>query len=247
MLAHLRKTIAALERPPGFEEARVQPVGIPTIDTALGGGLARGALHEIAAVSEGHIPAATNFALNLPFRTKQKSTVWISEEMALLETGAPCGTGLDEFGFAPESLLTVGVKYPRDLLWAMEEALHCRAVGAVIGEVRHEAISMVALRRISLAASSHGAIALLLRAAPSDDASTAVTRWIVSTARSCVLHGPGPPRLVAQLVRNRRGPLGTWELEWSKSNECFALVSTYPESVARSIIDRSTRAVGRVS
>jgi protein ImuA len=241
MLAHLRKTIAALERPPGLEDPGVQPFAIPAIDTVLGGGLVRGALHEIAAVNEVHIPAATSFALNISLHTKRK-TVWVTEDMALAESGAPCGTGLEEFGFAPENLLTVDVRYPRDLLWAMEEALHCRAVGAVIGEFRHEAINSTALRRLSLAAVTHGAVALLLRATPPDDVSTAATRWIVGAARSRSIHGPGPPRLIAQLVRNRRGPLGTWELEWSVTDECFVLASTHPEPVVRPPVDRPTRA-----
>ena len=102
--------------------------------------------------------------------------------MALAESGAPYGPGLDAFGLAPERLLTVSAARPRDLLWAMEEALRCRAIGVVIGEVRHSAIDMVALRRLSLAAAESGALALLLRAAPPTDASTAATRWIVGAA-----------------------------------------------------------------
>ncbi len=75
----------------------------------------------------------------------------------------------------------------------MEEALRCRAVGAVIGELRHGEIDMVALRRLSLAAAESGALALLLRAAPADEASTAATRWIVGAARRMI-------RFAAQLV-----------------------------------------------
>ena len=110
---------------------------------------------------------------------------------------------------APERLLTVAAAHRRDLLWAMEEALRCRAVGAVIGEVRHGAIDMVAMRRLSLAAAESGALALLLRAAPANEASTAATRWIVGAAPSvAAAHGPGPPRFAAHLMRNRRGPPG---------------------------------------
>jgi protein ImuA len=163
--------------------------------------------------------------------------------MALAENGAPCGTGLDEFGIAPERLLIVATARPRDLLWAMEEALRCRAVGTVIGELRHEALDAVALRRLSLAAQEHGALALLMRAAPPDDVSTAATRWIVGASHSRETHGPGPPRIDAQLVRNRRGPLGSWELEWSMSDERFVLASTHPQPVAEPAVDRPARAV----
>jgi protein ImuA len=243
VLAELRKTIVALERPPGLEDAGMQPLGLPAVDAALGGGIARGALHEVAAMSEAHVAAATGFVLGVAAGAPRKRIAWIAGDMALAENGAPCGTGLDEFGVAPERLLTVAAARSRDLLWAMEEALRCPAIGIAIGELRNEALDAVALRRLSLAAQEHGALALLLRAAPPDDVSTAATRWIVGAASSRDAHGPGPPRLNAQLVRNRRGPLGSWELEWSVSDERFILASTHPQPVARPAADRPARAV----
>ena len=50
----------------------------------------------------------------------------------------------------------------------MEEALRCRAIGAVIGELRHGEIDMVTLRRLSLAAAESGALALLLARGAAD-------------------------------------------------------------------------------
>jgi protein ImuA len=240
MIADLRKVIETLERPGGFEaDAGLRSFGIPSLDATLGGGLVRGALHEIAAASEAHIAAVTSFALALSIGNG--SVIWVTEDMTLVENGALCGLGLNEFGLAPERLITVAASRTRDLLWAMEEALHCRAVGAVIGEFRREAIDTVALRRLSLAASGHGALALLLRTSPSGDASTAATRWIVSAARSRSNHSP--PRINAQLMRNRRGSLGSWMLEWSDTDECFVLASTHSQPVAAKIVNRSARAV----
>ena len=108
--------------------------------------------------------------------------LWIAEEMARVESGVPHGAGLDAFGLAPERLVTVSVTHRRDLLWGMEEALRCRAVGVVIGEMRAGKIDAIAVRRLSLAAGESGALALLLRAAPPGDSSTAATRWIVGAA-----------------------------------------------------------------
>ena len=161
--------------------------------------------------------------------------------MALAESGAPYGPGLDTFGLAPERLLTVSAARSCDLLWAMEEALRCRAVGAVIGELRHGEIDMVALRRLSLAAAESGALALLLRARPASEASTAATRWIVGAASSVIPGGPPRPRFAAELVRNRRGPLGSWILEWSDSDEHFILAHAQP--VAAPALDRPHRKV----
>lgn len=245
----LRRAVAKLERPATLEGAAgMLAFGIREIDTTLGGGLAGGALHEIAAASESHITAVNGFALALTaLKTERRRTaLWIAQDIALLESGAPCGLGLDEFALAPERLITVTTPRQRDLLWSMEEALRSPAVDTVIGELRGENIDPVALRRLSLAAAANGAFALLLRTAPSEEAFTAATRWILSAAPSLSRHDlnyrPCAVRLDAQLVRNRRGPLGNWILEWSATNERFFLASTHPQPVALVPIDRSARA-----
>ena len=108
MIAQLRQILRALERPAGIDsDPGCLPLGIETIDAALGGGLARGALHEIAAAGEAHLAAAAGFALAVSSRATRKSTVWIAEDMALAESGAPYGPGLETFGLSPERLLTV--------------------------------------------------------------------------------------------------------------------------------------------
>ncbi len=269
MLEQLRQRLQALQKTAGIADvARALPLGIAPIDTALGGGLARGALHEIAAASEAHLAAATGFAIGLtsfrgagaarePGIQKQTSKlhldsgsgplgrpgmtrniVWIAEDMALAESGAPYGSGLDGFGLRPECLLTVAAARAHDLLWAMEEVLRCRVVLAVIGELRHGEIDPVALRRLSLAAGESGALALLLRGAPVNDASTAATRWIVGAAPSAAAN----PCFAVQLIRNRRGPLGSWILQWSDSDERFVL-ATHAQPVAAPALDRPHRKV----
>ena len=57
------------------------PFGIAPIDQALGGGLARAALHEIAASTESAITATTHFALGLASHGKEpRAVLWIAEE-----------------------------------------------------------------------------------------------------------------------------------------------------------------------
>jgi protein ImuA len=242
MLDELRQRLQALQKVPGIGgDPGTLPLGIACIDAALGGGLARGALHEIAAPGEAHLAAATGFVLGLAAH-KQARVFWIAEDMALSESGAPYGPGLDQFNLTPERLLTVGVAHRRDLLWAMEEALRCRAIGAVIGELRHGEIDAVAVRRLSLAAADSGALALLLRSAPSSDASTATTRWIVGAAPSPSMRGFefGAPRFATHLIRNRRGPTGSWILEWSDTDERFVLAAP-AQPVAAPALDRPHR------
>jgi protein ImuA len=228
MIAQLRQSLRALQKPAGID-GEIQPLslGVPVIDAALGGGLAHGALHEIAAAGEAHVAAAAGFALGLA--PSGARLVWITEDMALAESGAPYGPGLDAFGLRPERLLTVAAAYTRDLLWAMEEALRCRAVATVIGELRHGELDAIAVRRLSLAAGQNGALALVLRASPPHDASTAATRWIVSAAPY--------ESFTVRLTRNRRGPLGAWTLQWSNDDEHFVF-ATHAQPVAAPAADR---------
>jgi protein ImuA len=225
-------------------------------------------LHEIAAAGERATAAATGFVLALAARSASSrdaahndesavsnsapfgNLVWIAEELSLAESGTLYGPGLDDAGVAPERLITVAAARGRDVLWAMEEALRCRDVGVVIGEMRpRRGIDQVAMRRLALAAAAGGTLGLILRSAPDDVASAAATRWIIGAAPSIPSsendderwHGVGPPRLTAHLVRNRRGHLGAWILEWNSVEQRFKL-ATHPEPVAGAAFDRPHRA-----
>lgn len=242
MISQLRQTLRALDNKLSRIEdgPPVVSLGVAEIDHTLAGGLARGALHEIAAAGEAHTTVAAGFTLgisSLSLRTLGKggsSAVWIATDMAIAESGMPYGPGLDTFGLAPERLVTVAAAHTRDVLWAMEEALRCRTAAAVIGELRHEEIDSVAVRRLSLAVGQSGTLALLLRASPPHDASTAVTRWIVGAAPN--------DSFAVRLMRNRRGPLGKWILQWSESNERF-VIATHAQSLAAPAVDRPHRQV----
>jgi protein ImuA len=244
----LRGAIAKIERKhASLDEAAPQlPFGIAEIDDVLGGGLAPAALHEIAATGEAEIASATGFTLALAARVPASVVLWIAEEMTARESGTPYGPGLDEIGLAPERLVTITTAHARDVLWAMEEALRCRAVGAVIGELRSAGgIGDVAVRRLSLAATERGGLALLLRTTPSAEATPADTRWIVGPAASApTRHGIGPPAIAVQLIRNRRGVLGSWMLEWNCVDQRFQLASTHPQPLAEAVADRPRRAAG---
>ena len=145
----------------------------------------------------------------------------------------------------PNGLITVAAARCRDVLWAMEEALRCRAIGVAIGEMRARDIDQVATRRLSLAAAAGGTLGLLLRTAPDDEPSAAATRWIIGAAPSSeqggerVRHRSAAPRRAS--VRNRRGHLGTWIVEWNSVEQRFEL-ATHSQPVAGAALDRPHRA-----
>jgi protein ImuA len=253
LITRLRQTLSSVERTTGLTGTCAPPVelGIAAIDAALAGGLAGGALHEFAAEREASAPAASAFALALAARAtgraRHRALLWIAEDLSLCENGIPYGPGLDALGIAPEGLITVAAPRARDVLWTMEEALRCRALAAVIGEVRAGRIDQVATRRLSLAAAAGDTIGVLLRITPDDAPHAFATRWTIGAAPSSVSAaagsscGIGPPRLSVRLVRNRRGQLGAWIVEWNSVEQRFEL-ATRSEPVAGAAFDRPHRA-----
>ena len=130
----LRSAIARIEAL-GGQEARGQrpPVRLGdklALDRALGGGLACGSLSEILPASLGDMAAACGFVLALAARLASaggfwtRTLIWIVEDFAALEHGAPYGPGLGWFGITPENLVIVRVPRGPEALWALETALN---------------------------------------------------------------------------------------------------------------------------
>ena len=243
LLAWLRRSVNAIEGATANGPSSMTPLGAASVDAALGGGLSHGTLHEIAAASEAETTAATGFALALAARSRGP-VLWVAEDMALAESGVPYGPGLDDLGLAPERLVTVAAAKSREVLWAAEEALGCRGIGVVIGEVRSPRLDLTATRRLSLAAARGGGLALLLRHVQGPEPSAAATRWIVAAAPSDAVRpaGPGPPRFVLALARSRRGHPGTWVVEWNGVEQRFDLAPAHRVPVAQAALDRSRAA-----
>lgn len=215
--------------------AGVRSLGIETIDAVLGGGLALGALHEVAPVAPLHLGAATGFALALAARDRsRKSVLWIQPEFAGYEAGHAYGPGLALFGLPLERLLIVRVARSRDALWVMEEALKCRALSTVVAELTDEAADLTATRRLVLAAREGGAIGLLMRHRSTLEPNASVTRWEIAAAagRSDVFGGLGKPSYDLSLVKNRRGICGRWSVAWSGHEHAFTPLSRGVAAVA---------------
>ncbi|HTQ15516.1 MAG TPA: hypothetical protein VMH86_16730 [Rhizomicrobium sp.] len=211
-----------------FEEAarygRV-PLGCADADAVLGGGMLRGALHEIFAGDAGHAVPASGFAAALALRFGGgKALLWIRQDYAALEHGALSPTGLLELGQDPARLIELRVSSPVDALRAGCDALACKGLGAVVIEIvgNPRVLDLVATRRLTLAAAQSGVTPLLLREGADPEPSSAETRWIVRTApwpRGA--EDWGAPRVQANLVRHRHGNTGQWVMEWSCDEGIF--------------------------
>lgn len=245
-LRHLRQALATLDKDKGFSlgEEESQPLGLPAIDAALGGGLACAALHELAPAAPAQFGTAAGFALAIAaLRTATgRSALFIQTEFASLEAGAPYGPGLDGFGLPMERLIMLRVPRPVDALWACEEALKSRGVAVVIAELPEagEAADFTATRRLTLAARAGGGLGLLLRHRPLPIATAATTRWQVAAAPSAPdrFGGLGRTAFDLSLNRNRRGQSGRFIVSWDH-HACAFLPQTLSLGVAAAADDGS--------
>ncbi len=219
-------------------------LGVEAIDSALGGGLLLGALHEVSPAQPFHLGAATGFALALATlaQRRPRPTLWIQSAFARAEAGAPYGVGLDCFGFPMDGVVVIELARAGEVLWAMEEALKCRAVAAVVAEFHDDAnaLDLTALRRLSLAVRAGGGLGLLLRHRTSAGASTAATRWEAAAALSLrdSFGGLGRTAFALSLGKNRRGPCGNFLVIWNHHERAFEAL---PLGVAEAAGDRPDR------
>lgn len=226
-LAALRRHIAALDGAALGAPSRTRfATGQPMLDTALGGGLAHGCVHELFAdvAEEG---AGAGMALMLAgLAGGMAPLLWLRTAASGRAGGLPYGPGLAAMGLDPSRLL-IGVM-PDDamLLRAAVEALRCMALGALILELRGRAplLDLTASRRLTLAAEASGVTGFVLRIGGDPVPSAAETRWQVSAAASTPLPGnaPGQSSFALHLLRRRAGPDGmAWQLVWDKERGIF--------------------------
>lgn len=179
-----------------------------------------------ASVRHGEILAAgaqaTGAALALAFaqdglaQGDDRPWLWVQDRAAMRLSGRPYRPGLP----APlrDRLIHVAAPGPEDALFALEEALRCRDLAFVIGEIagNPKALSFTASRRLSLVAEKHGVPLWLVRLDARRDLSSARMRWQARAAPSAPPcwnpRAPGAPAWHAELLRARGHPPGEWVL-----------------------------------
>ncbi len=236
----LKDRIAALERAgtlasrPGARglQDRLVRLGLPGLDGHLpGGGLARGGLHELAGegADREQAAAAAGFAALWLARLQAAGPVlWIARAAtrAAIDLHAH---GLKQLRLDPDRLILVAAKKDDEALWAMEEGLKARSLGAVLGEIGR--LDLTASRRLQLAAEAGGVTAFVLRrwrlmqqaAREAAQPIAALTRWRIAALPGAALPGASLPgaslpgagetRWKVELARCRGGRPNAWILE----------------------------------
>lgn len=203
------------------------PLGAPSLDAKIGGGMARGRLHEIFAHDAADRSSAAAFtALVADFANgRDAPSIWLREDAAQRQA-CLYAPGLVALGLDPGNMLLVLLPDPVSLLRAAVDVVRCASIDAVVIELWRQppALDLTASRRLALAAEASGVTPLLLRLDAQPAPSAAQTRWHVSAApsRAMEAEAPGPPAFHVELLRQRGRPEGgCWHLEWNRDRSCF--------------------------
>lgn len=219
-ILRLRTQIAAIERRPALTDtapAAQRPRGLFVTPA--------GFVQELYADETRNGAALLGFALGLarPLLTRQRpALVFFQLGHESQESGLPYGPGLRALGFEPENLVLVRTTTLVELLWALEEAICCKAVAVAIADVggSPKLLDFTISRRLSLRAQASGATVLQLRYGLLREASAAQLRWHLAPAPSAPMpfdpRAPGPPRYLASLEKGRLAGFGTrFLLDWT--------------------------------
>ena len=226
VIDQLRQRIERLEAPRRRRDAL--SFGLDPIDRVLpDGGLAFGALHEVAGGGNGAVngAAAPLFTAGVAARTRGK-VLWCLTRPDLFVPAVA------QAGLSSSRVIYVECGDDKTVLGCFEEGLRHKGLGAVIAEVAR--LSMTASRRLQLAAESSGAIGIAIRrwrrqteAADFGQPTAAVTRWRVTALPSEALPVPGirRARWQVELIRCRAGESADFVVEACDAKGRLALPS----------------------
>ncbi|WP_156384463.1 ImuA family protein [Devosia sp. Root413D1] len=173
-----------------------------------------GLLHEVFADEQRQSGAALGFTFGLArqlLTSQRQAVLYLQLVGEGQELGLPYGAGLTQFGIDPARLVIGRIDSMTELLWAMEEAIACRAVAGVIADLAShpKALDFTVSRRLSLRAAAAGTSAFLVRYGRGREASAAKLRWRISPAMSGELpfdpRAPGIPRFQVEIEKGRLG------------------------------------------
>ena len=194
----------------------ILPFGNHEIDRKLpGGGLVRGALHEVAGGANGAVDgaAAAAFAAGVAARTGGM-VLWCHTQPDLF---APA---LAQSGLTPDRVVFFESHDETSILACFEEALRHGGLSAVVAEIGH--LSLKASQRLQFAAETSGTMGMALRrwrrqtdARDFGTPTAASTRWRVSEIEADPLpvRGVGRAKWLLELMRVRGGECADFEVE----------------------------------
>lgn len=169
-----------------------------------------GVVHEFISNAQEDAAATNGFMAGLISQLVRKgTTIWVSNKRTIFPPA------LSAFGIEPERIIFIDLWRQKEILWAIEEALKCDTVAAVIGELSE--LSFTESRRLQLAVEQSRVTGFIHRYnLRTENVTACVSRWRIKPLASDIkLPGMGFPRWNVQLLKVRNGKPGSWQIEWS--------------------------------
>jgi protein ImuA len=214
IIARLQRDILQMQ---GFKSIHANPsmhLGLGIINESFPNAVfPLGAMHEFMANRPEDAAASCGFIAGIVSGLMKQggASIWISASRTLFPPA------LKAFGIEPDKIIFIDLQREKDLLWAMEEALKCDGLAAVIGEIKE--LSFVASRRLQLAVEQSQVTGFILRCNARNIGTTAcISRWQITSLPSMLeggMPGVGFPRWQVQLLKIRNGKPGAWDIEWA--------------------------------
>jgi protein ImuA len=185
----------------------------PFPDSLLNRSFPLGVIHEFVCEDRESYAATTGFTAGIlaSLMHNGRYVAWISTNSHLYPPA------FSAFGVPPERIIFIRLNRENDVLWAMEEALKCDGLAAVIADVKE--LSFTASRRLQLAVEDSKVTGFVIRRNIRNLNTTAcVTRWRIthlSTVSEDGLPGIGFPYWSVQLLKIRNGKPHNWQLKFA--------------------------------
>ena len=217
IIAQLRKEIISVQTHHATPGNYKDECGLATINNAFPNKVfPKAAVHEFISCSPGDVAATIGFISGIiaSLMKNKSAAIWISNNKIIFPPA------LKNFGITPDKIIFIYLKKEKEILWAMEEALKCEALAAVIADIPN--LNFTASRRLQLAVEKSNVTGFILRQTKNIISPTAcVSRWKITslpTALSNNMPGVGFPRWNVELIKIRNGKPGKWQVEWIRKN-----------------------------
>lgn len=189
-------------------------IGLGPLEDAFPNGVfPTGTIHEMLCPTQEQAAATSGLLSGLLAILMRQGGVciWISTGHRLFPAA------MEGFEVAADRLVFIDVPREKDILWAMEEALKCEGLAAVVVEVSE--ISFAQSQRLQLVVERSKVTGFVMRNNLKKlSTSLCAARWQIVPLPSKLkdgLPGVGYPRWQVDLLKVRNGNPGSWQLEWT--------------------------------
>ena len=231
IIAQLQREILPLQGFKSLLKSNVVDVGLGTIEKSFPDArFPLGAVHEFFCTCAEQAAATEGFVSGILSSLMRggRVSLWITSSRTVFPPA------LKNFGIQPDRIIFIYLQKEKDILWAMEEALRCEGLAAVVGEIQE--LGFTASRRLQLAVEQSRVTGFIIRRNPKNLTTACVTRWRITSIPSVLadnIPGVGFSRWKVELLKVRNGRTGNWELEWTAGK--FRQIINVPLSIEEAL------------